>query len=154
MLLRPLYRPGQVGILHRHARYISSSSASKLFPKFMRKYADKVKQAPTTHVAAFLFLHEISAIVPLVAIWGSMYYFDYLPFVPENVLDQGSALIQRICDRYSWLTDASPKFVAQGCVAYGLVKLAVPLRLLFSFAAAPWLANKTTTLVKYIGGRM
>lgn len=114
----------------------------------MKDYAEKVRQAPTTHIAAFLVLHEISAIVPLAAIWGGLYYLDYVPMVPESALEQSSAFIRKLSDRYSWLPESSPKFIAQGVVAYAVVKMLVPLRLFLSFAAAPWLAAKYSALIR------
>lgn len=114
----------------------------------MSKYAEKVRKAPTTHVVAFLALHELSAIVPLAVFWSGFYYFDYLPLVPGSVIDQGSEFINKICQRYTWMPEADSRFIAQGAIAYALVKLLIPARLFVSFAAAPWLARKCIAIYR------
>ncbi|KAN0099825.1 FLILHELTA domain containing protein [Hyaloscypha variabilis] len=48
-------------------------------PKFLRPYVSNLNQAPISHIAAFLILHEITAIVPLVGLAGLFHYTEWLP---------------------------------------------------------------------------
>lgn len=51
---------------------------SKL-PRRLQAYTVGLRNAPGTHVAAFLTLHEITAIVPLFALFGLFHYTNYVP---------------------------------------------------------------------------
>ncbi|CAK7200091.1 hypothetical protein SEUCBS139899_002780 [Sporothrix eucalyptigena] len=43
-------------------------------PPSMQKYTRRLKDAPVSHVVAFLILHELTAIVPLVGLFGLFHY--------------------------------------------------------------------------------
>ncbi|ERT00468.1 hypothetical protein HMPREF1624_03841 [Sporothrix schenckii ATCC 58251] len=43
-------------------------------PKSLQKYTRRLKDAPVSHVVAFLILHEITAIVPLVGLFGLFHW--------------------------------------------------------------------------------
>lgn len=45
----------------------------------MQGYATRLRTAPVSHVVAFLVLHELTAIVPLFALFGLFHYTDYVP---------------------------------------------------------------------------
>jgi Hypothetical protein FLILHELTA len=48
-------------------------------PKFLRPTLSALHNAPLTHITAFLILHEITAIAPLVGLVGAFHYFQWLP---------------------------------------------------------------------------
>jgi hypothetical protein len=48
-------------------------------PRPLRRYTNGLRNAPLSHVVAFLVLHEITAIVPLLGLWGVFHYTDYIP---------------------------------------------------------------------------
>ncbi|KAF3771289.1 hypothetical protein M406DRAFT_247296 [Cryphonectria parasitica EP155] len=48
-------------------------------PRSMQRYTTALRNAPVSHVAAFLVLHELTAIVPLFALFGLFHYTDYVP---------------------------------------------------------------------------
>lgn len=50
-------------------------------PKPFRKYTDGLRNAPVSHIVAFLTLHEITAIVPLVGLASLFHYTQWLPTV-------------------------------------------------------------------------
>lgn len=69
-----------------HRRFISSSQREarieRIFsrlPKFIQPYASGLKTAPLSHIASFLVLHELTAVLPLVGLSLSFYYTDWLP---------------------------------------------------------------------------
>ena len=45
----------------------------------MQKYTSRLRDAPLSHVVAFLILHELTAIVPLFGLFGLFHYTDYVP---------------------------------------------------------------------------
>ncbi len=51
---------------------------SKL-PSSLQKYTRRLKDAPVSHVIAFLILHEITAVVPLLGLFGVFHYTNYVP---------------------------------------------------------------------------
>ena len=51
---------------------------SKL-PASMQKYTARLKNAPVSHVAAFLILHELTAVIPLLGLFGVFHYTNFVP---------------------------------------------------------------------------
>ncbi|KAI1774152.1 hypothetical protein F4818DRAFT_442312 [Hypoxylon cercidicola] len=54
-------------------------SASRWVPSRLRPYLARLRSAPFSHVAAFLVLHELTAIVPLVGLVYTFYSMDWVP---------------------------------------------------------------------------
>lgn len=52
--------------------------ASRL-PRPLRKYTDGLRNAPISHVVSFLILHELTAIVPVLALFALFHYTVYAP---------------------------------------------------------------------------
>jgi uncharacterized protein FLILHELTA len=48
-------------------------------PRRLQHYASSLRRAPVSHVVAFLILHEITAIVPLLALFSVFHYTSYTP---------------------------------------------------------------------------
>lgn len=49
-------------------------------PPSLQKYTTRLRGAPFSHVVAFLLLHELTAVVPLVALFGLFHYYaDLVP---------------------------------------------------------------------------
>lgn len=79
--------------LPRFARYEStqSSQASRIdrisarLPRPLRKYTDGLRNAPLSHVVAFLILHELTAIIPLI---GLVALFHYTTLAPVNYMTE------------------------------------------------------------------
>lgn len=60
-------KPGILTRLNRH------------LPKFLHPYTNRLVSAPLSHITSFLILHELSALVPLVALFGVFHYTSWLP---------------------------------------------------------------------------
>ena len=45
----------------------------------MQKYTPRLRNAPVSHVVAFLILHEITAVVPLLGLFGLFHYTNFVP---------------------------------------------------------------------------
>lgn len=121
--------------------------ARSLFPKFMRRYAERINSAPVSHIASFLIVHELTAVVPLFGLWGTFYYLDYVPVgIPEVIIDEGSKFIRRMAERNDWQmvahAEKGSRIILQGAAAYFMVKAILPLRLMFSLWAMPWFARR------------
>ncbi|KAK2010931.1 hypothetical protein LZ32DRAFT_562169 [Colletotrichum eremochloae] len=64
----------------------SSSSTSRAAQRLLdrvplrfQKYTTGLRQAPLSHIVAFLILHEITAVVPLLGLFGLFHYTNFLP---------------------------------------------------------------------------
>ncbi|KAF4967349.1 hypothetical protein FSARC_5072 [Fusarium sarcochroum] len=51
---------------------------SKL-PHRLQKYTNGLRNAPVSHIVSFLILHEITAIVPVLGLFGLFHYTNYVP---------------------------------------------------------------------------
>lgn len=52
---------------------------SARLPKFLQRYTNPLINAPLTHIVSFLVLHEITAVVPLVALFATFHYTSWMP---------------------------------------------------------------------------
>ena len=87
-----------------------STRASKILsrlPKSFQKYTTGLRNAPVSHVIAFLVLHEITAVVPLVGLFALFHYTPYTPV--DYITDRwsghvrdGVAKFERYFRRKGW----------------------------------------------------
>lgn len=52
---------------------------NRRLPHFLQRYTTPLLNAPLTHVTSFLILHEITAVVPLFALFGVFHYSGWMP---------------------------------------------------------------------------
>ncbi|KAI0490390.1 hypothetical protein F4859DRAFT_457935 [Xylaria cf. heliscus] len=72
---------------HRISRILTS--ASRFLPQRLRTALQDLRSAPLSHIIAFLALHELTAIVPVLGLTYAFYKLDYVPvpwLVPEDGL--------------------------------------------------------------------
>ncbi|OAA71499.1 putative protein family FLILHELTA [Cordyceps fumosorosea ARSEF 2679] len=79
---------------------------SKL-PRRLQKYTQGLRNAPVPHVVSFLILHELTAIVPLVALFALFHYTTYVPltYVTEHFgsyVEAGVSRFERYFRRKGW----------------------------------------------------
>lgn len=102
----PLARP--MGSL-RHA----SSRAQRLdritarLPRRLQTYTHRLRDAPLSHIVSFLILHEITAVVPLVGLFGFFHYTEYVPvpYATEHFgvyVQSGLSKFERYFKRKQW----------------------------------------------------
>ncbi|KAK3299368.1 uncharacterized protein B0H64DRAFT_98871 [Chaetomium fimeti] len=48
-------------------------------PRRLQPYAARLRGAPATHVVAFLLLHELTAVVPLLGLFALFHYTEHVP---------------------------------------------------------------------------
>lgn len=75
---RPLVRPQCRSSSTTPPTTRASKILSKL-PAPLQRYTARLRRAPLSHVVAFLILHEITAIVPVLGLFGLFHYTAYAP---------------------------------------------------------------------------
>lgn len=76
-------------------------------PAPLQKYTARLRHAPVSHVVAFLVLHELTAVVPLLALFGVFHYTDLVPlrYMMEHYggyVREGVARFERYFRRKGW----------------------------------------------------
>lgn len=90
-----------------------SSGASKIdrvtskLPRWLQKYTKGLRNAPVSHVVSFLILHELTALVPLVALFALFHYTTYVPlkYVTDHFgsyVEAGVARFEKYFRRKGW----------------------------------------------------
>ncbi|KAK4453086.1 hypothetical protein QBC34DRAFT_376537 [Podospora aff. communis PSN243] len=88
----------------------SQSRADRILsrlPRPLQKYTSRLRNAPLSHVVAFLILHEITAVVPLLALFGIFHYTEAIPvgYVVERYggwVAEGAGRGERYFRRKGW----------------------------------------------------
>lgn len=104
-------------------RHSSTSKANSLdritskLPRRLQKYTSGLRNAPVSHIISFLILHEITAIVPLFALFGVFHYTDYVPlsYVTTHFGDyvqKGVTRFERYFSRKGWFGFTTEEFEA------------------------------------------
>ncbi|KAF2140403.1 uncharacterized protein K452DRAFT_215661, partial [Aplosporella prunicola CBS 121167] len=126
-------------------------------PRFLRTRLQPLRAAPLTHVSAFLLLHELTAIVPLVGLAATFHYANWLPpYISEGAwVAQGVEKFGRYFRRKGWIADAEEggagrawawgedavRILVEVGTAWAVTKALLPARLLLSLWATPWFAR-------------
>lgn len=78
-------------------------------PRSMQGYAGRLRSAPLSHVVAFLVLHEITAVVPLLGLFGLFHYggasaapMGYMMEHYGDYVRDGTARFERYFTRKGW----------------------------------------------------
>ncbi|KAI9744262.1 MAG: hypothetical protein M1818_002414 [Claussenomyces sp. TS43310] len=142
-------------------------------PRFLRRYTDGLRQAPISHVIAFLILHEITAVAPLVALASYFHYANWLPplFSEGDYISSGVQKFGNYFRRKGWFglspdsdiptatktgkvwdfSETGSRVVVEVATAYAITKVLLPPRLMFSVWLTPWFAR---VYVRGISGRL
>lgn len=117
----------------------------KRVPKFLRNYTAKFVNAPFSHLIAFIVLHEITAIVPLIGIWYYLHQHPgFIPLdLPQWALTKGAKVIDSAMGQFDWSFNTSDKLavIMEGAYAFTIVKLFLPVRVIISLWGMPWFAK-------------
>ncbi|KAK1761018.1 hypothetical protein QBC47DRAFT_368838 [Echria macrotheca] len=148
----------------------SSERASKILsrlPPSLQKYTHRLRTAPLSHILAFLVLHELTAIVPLVSLFALFHYttlsspaLGVVERYLSGYIAEGAARFERYFKRRGWFGfSSSPssssqdeggevgkkgekyRVVVEVAVAYAITKALLPLRIVGSLWATPWFAG-------------
>lgn len=89
-------------------------------PKFLHPWTNGLRAAPGSNVVAFLILHELTAIVPLVGLAGLFHYTNWLPryWTEARYISDGTEKFGRYFARKGWFgferTEHAPVEVKEG----------------------------------------
>lgn len=128
-----------------HKIISNSRILSKLnkHPRF-QKYFDSISEAGTiTTLTSFIFLHELTAILPLFGLWWVTYNLNIhdnleLPSYIAESLDKCTKAIDKLVgDKYGQNLDRQ-RLILSGAISYAIVKLFYPLRIVLSLWWAPY----------------
>ncbi|KAL2010580.1 hypothetical protein VTN00DRAFT_6387 [Thermoascus crustaceus] len=153
----------------------SSSHDSRLrrlndrLPKFLRPYTAPLLGAPVSHIASFLILHEITAVVPLFGLVAAFHYGGWMPDLTtgdgDGAFDEGVRRFGRWLRKKGWVDDTDVESVGAGgestrttigttaaerkgvrlvlefATAYAITKALLPVRIIASVSATPWFAR-------------
>lgn len=129
-----------------------SSWAKRLqFYPWFQRYTDEVRTTGAGYsMVAFLILHELTAIVPVLGLWWMIYESHWLS-KSQNLsptisrwLEPCTTFIEKTTKRYGGTetqvdsVEKQKRVVLTGAVAYGIVKILYPVRLAFSLWSAPY----------------
>lgn len=124
-------------------------------PRFLQRIVTPLRNAPVSHITAFIVLHEITAIVPIFALAGAFHYTNWLPpYISEwKWAHEGMQRYGNWMRKRGWISDDTKKgrwwgrgeggmkIVVEVATAYAITKALMPLRLMFSVWASPWFAR-------------
>jgi len=140
-------------------------------PGFLRPYTKRLIDAPISHVTSFLILHEITAVVPLLGLFGLFHYSNWLPetWTEGKWVKEGTEKFSRYFSRKGWIADDEDnmagkrskwtgeqgvRVVLEVAVAYAITKALLPARLILSVWATPWFARVFVLPITRLFGRL
>lgn len=126
-------------------------------PRFLAHYLTPLRNAPFSHISAFLILHELTAIIPLFGLAGVFHYCNWLPpYISEGKwVTEGVEMFGNWMRKRGWIGDedrqgrwwgrgeSGVRIVVELATAYAITKAFLPLRLILSVWATPWFARWT-----------
>lgn len=151
---------------------------NRRLPRFLHRYTKALGSAPVSHITAFLILHEITAIVPLVGLAATFHYTHWLPswFTEVAWALEGVERFGKYFKRKGWIRDEEAReaefevemrtrdhawnigeggvrLLVEFATAYAITKILLPVRIVASVWATPWFARKTMVpfLAKFKG---
>lgn len=135
-------------------------------PRFLAHLITPLRNAPISHITAFLLLHELTAIIPLFGLAATFHYTNYLPpYISEGVyVQQGTEIFGRWLRKRGWIDEekrsgrwwgrgeGGVRIVVELATAYAVTKMLLPLRLVLSVWATPWFARWTVLpFTRFVG---
>lgn len=84
-------------------------------PRFLQPTVNGLRQAPLSHVAAFLVLHELTAVIPLFGLAGAFHYWRWLPpyFAEGAWISAGVEKFGRYFRKKGWISERDEKIVEE-----------------------------------------
>jgi len=107
---RDLSKPSEIAAVRgRFDRFIER------VPRFLQPTVNGLRQAPLSHVAAFLVLHELTAVIPLFGLAGAFHYWRWLPpyFAEGAWISAGVEKFGRYFRKKGWISEREEKDVEE-----------------------------------------
>ncbi|KHN95679.1 putative protein family FLILHELTA [Metarhizium album ARSEF 1941] len=157
-------RPGK---RHEFSQASRIDRVTKRLPPRLQKYTNGLRNAPVSHIVSFLVLHELTAIVPLLALFALFHYTTFVPvaYVTAHFgeyVQSGISRFERYFSRKGWfgfapgdmgedkMDDAMDKWesgeqkykiLVEAALAYAVTKALLPIRIIGCVWATPWFAG-------------
>ena len=126
-------------------------------PRFLQRIVTPLRNAPVSHVTAFVILHEITAVVPLFGLAAVFHYSNWLPpYISEGkwvqegtekfgkwLKKRGLITAEKSSGKWWGRGEGGMRIVIELATAYAVTKALLPVRLLFSVWMTPWFARWT-----------
>lgn len=166
-LLKLCRRRGQQRLFHDrsepHGQQRTQSrveTVNSKLPQFLQRYTKPLISAPLTHISAFLILHEVTAVVPILGFAAIFHYTNWLPaYISEwKWVSEGIQKFGNYARKKGWLGNEETRnfrwwekgegglrIVVEFATAYAITKVLLPLRLVLSVWATPWFARFAVT---------
>ncbi|KIW29069.1 uncharacterized protein PV07_04912 [Cladophialophora immunda] len=76
-------------------------------PRFLRPTVRGLRQAPVSHITAFIVLHELTAVIPLFGLAGAFHYWHWLPpyFAEGAWISAGVEKFARYFRKKGWINE-------------------------------------------------
>ena len=133
-------------------------------PRRLQPYAARLRAAPVSHAAAFLVLHELTAVAPLAGVFAALHYGGGVPdgwagwggaregverfgawFVRRGWIEaregEGAMRVVRGEGDGEGVMGGGVRVVVEAAVAWAVVKALLPVRIAVSVWATPWFAR-------------
>lgn len=149
-------------------------------PRFLQRYTTPLRNAPVSHITAFLLLHEVTAIVPIFGFVALFHYFNWLPPLAEGKwVKDGMEKFGKWLRKRGWIDDGRAseggepvgkvrnwfskrwgqgeggvRLVVEFATAYAITKALLPLRLVLSVWATPAFARWTVLPITWVAQRV
>ncbi|KAF4995160.1 hypothetical protein FGRMN_5298 [Fusarium graminum] len=106
----PCVRPQRLNPSYIRAESSQASRIDRItskLPRRLQKYTGGLRNAPVSHIVSFLILHEITAIVPVLGLFGVFHYTNYVPvdYVTGHLgsyVEDGVGRFERYFRRKGW----------------------------------------------------
>lgn len=160
----PFFTPG---LRHESSQASRIDRITARLPRRLQKYTNGLRNAPVSHVVSFLILHELTAIVPLFALFALFHYTTFVPVAYMtshfgDYVQSGISRFERYFSRKGWFGfgpgDAGKdkaddaigkwesgeqkyKILVEVALAYAVTKALLPIRVIGSVWATPWFAG-------------
>lgn len=143
----------QKGPIHENGSLLADKYGNhpilKRIPRLLRPYTTRFIDAPVSHVTAFLILHEITAIIPLVGVWYVLHNYPDLLLIgsldlPSWAIEKGTKIIDKTMKDWNFgdiSLSEKYRFIREGAYAYVIVKGLFPVRLAVSLLGMPLFAK-------------
>lgn len=118
--LRPVFRHNIKDLFTPFKRNSSTSGISPTphskvdrinsrLPRFLQRFTVPLRNAPVSHITAFVILHELTAIVPLFGLAATFHYTQWLPpYISEGAwVSAGVEKFGNYFRRKGWLGEES-----------------------------------------------
>lgn len=98
-------RPDDIGLDASQKTRSRIARVNARLPRFLQRYTKSLVNAPIVHISAFLLLHELTAVGPLLALAGIFHYTRWLPpYISEGQwVSGGVEKFGRYFKRKGWL---------------------------------------------------